>query len=1434
MEQRLRKFVIALAILGLVGFALNLAVDNPYTHRLVRTILNEKVQENTNLIVDFKAIKVSVVPPGVDVYGLYLAPAHAPNEALLTASHARARLSVWSLLLGDVRLALVEANDPTVVWPPAFGFPGFLKEDKKAEPAPTEKATWPPNFALPLDAVTLNNAKVYAELPLAEKTPGKPEYFVTSLVGLDIDIGFDNWNVDARITAQSANAAFSASSMLEETAIDIEAALVQGKIDVKKLALKGERLNFNGALTGGLTTSGKDKIFERVNLKVLGDVVGDLSVLGSFLDLPNTRGAVAGQVEVTADVPVEAAGEANFLVEGHAGLTDGYLYGFKLFNSKAQFHITPTEVGLPVVDLIIGDQQYAKIDGVIKLNDKMSFDFHGVPEELRLMDLLDALKIEFDTIDVGITSPDLRVWGQGNPPFTLNVAATGQFTEITLPTTQLDQSKFPDSPACRLDFHLKVTDDGLDFGGSHGNCFQPARGKLAMPGAKNLSPPPDATAVSSLTVDGGVLYAKGADIRIEADEIDVAIAKYFAQVPLSGKGKAHIQLHDPTKKMEIEAAAEIQDLTVANIPFGRVTANANILGTTVKLREARADLGTGGSVTLTEGKLEAGPDDIPLHAKIAARDIGPGGIGRIIKAVAPDVPFDVAVTALDGELEGPARYPFAYKGNLAVQLGLATYEGERLFDRATLTLDNSSGKGWTSKNIRIELGTLAIEGDVKHQRAFPFSLAEAQGSNNAYVQAGLHPDDPVDINLVTKPGPVTAGAKLDHLGTLPFVGKKLRDANISGLIALQAKMTGTCNDLQGTLTGQVKDPSLFGSVIAPINLKGFIKNGLVDVTLDHGGSALEGRISLDVMRPKVPYEWFFNLNRLDLRSIGTSAFHVDPRNFLYVTANWHMKGELTDWWRSTGELDLKDLRGKFVRDVGTQSKTLQIRQEQPVRLLFTDNGWKFQDDKDLYLSGHNVQVRVSMPENKPPERLAIKLESIIDVGILRDLMPQVDTASGKVRIVAEVKGSVSEPKLALEITDLKPNPFIAATWSPVSIGLADVRPALRNVRMRVLYEDGRLVIDSLAADKGTGSITASGSLDFGTSGGGSRIDIALSDATVTYPVAFLKSFEAQISGNVSISGSSVPYKVTGDIEVNRARSTSEVDIRDEIINALRSQSFTGSLRNESPVVVLDLNVTANQSINIHNRNLQAVLSTDLVVRGTDVQPSVLGQVEVDKGKFIYKRDFQIARGLVTFDDPVKPDPTLDILAAAEADNYRVYIAINGRASNPTVEFSVDPPTREDGTTISKVEILVLLSRGKLPEANRSVGQTTTGAATSEAINLIMGQFEEPVEKLFDLSGQNVVRNVYIDTHPSPKGDPVPRLNLPLDLGEDFDVVVRADQSANEVSTEYNVHENITFSGTLESRKREQESSSTQEQQTTGAGSSDADAKVNLKFRFSFE
>ena len=171
------------------------------------------------------------------------------------------------------------------------------------------------------------------------------------------------------------------------------------------------------------------------------------------------------------------------------------------------------------------------------------------------------------------------------------------------------------------------------------------------------------------------------------------------------------------------------------------------------------------------------------------------------------------------------------------------------------------------------------------------------------------------------------------------------------------------------------------------------------------------------------------------------------------------------------------------------------------------------------------------------------------------------------------------------------------------------------------------------------------------------------------------------------------------------------------------------------------------------------------------------------------------------------------------------INITGRASAPSIDFTIDPPTRPDGTALSKMEIIGLLSRGSLSNTQSSQGSSESAAA-AEALNLLAGQVEDTVQKIFDLSGQNVIKQVYIDTYADVEGQPVARFNLPLNIAEDFDVILKVDKSNVNVSSEYSLHDSISVTGGIESSN---------DQGGTGskATGTPADTGVDLKFKFAF-
>jgi hypothetical protein len=441
--------------------------------------------------------------------------------------------------------------------------------------------------------------------------------------------------------------------------------------------------------------------------------------------------------------------------------------------------------------------------------------------------------------------------------------------------------------------------------------------------------------------------------------------------------------------------------------------------------------------------------------------------------------------------------------------------------------------------------------------------------------------------------------------------------------------------------------SILGSPLAPLRFQGFLNGSLLDLTFDHSGNSLKGRLSVDVMGKGIPYEWYLSLNHFDLRSLGTKIFFDDPRNYAYASADWKMKGLFTDWWNSIGELNISNLMLKYVHERELNSNSISIDMKDPVKIEMDKKAWNLQGTVPLTLRNELIEISIKTQNNAPPESLGILISGTIGAEIAKLFSQQVESTSGKVAFDVNITGNVEDPKIKAHIEDLakkEDNP----KWEPLSIGIADIRPAFQNINLDLNVENGVAVVKVFTAEKGSGKVALRGILDLGRkTEEGSALHIDLDDAAVTYPVPMIKSFDSVLDGQISITGKGAPYKIGGDITVVKARSTRPFDIRTEIVNALKKKSITADIRHEDPAVVFGLNIKADRSIVIKNRNIDVLLSTDLHIGGTDIAPEVSGQTQIEQGKFVYKQDFVINRGLVTFDDPVRLDPSLDIVAISD-------------------------------------------------------------------------------------------------------------------------------------------------------------------------------------------
>lgn len=1439
------KLLATLAVSAGVMFVANLLVDNPYSHRLVRAAINEKLDSLTKINVEFQALEVRVFPLEVVLYGVKVTPKDATHATLLESSQLKARVSFTSLIMGQPGLSLLEANELKFAFPLPKEFDGILLEPTD----PDAPIVWPPDFHLPIERIVTLNSSLDVHVP-AEK-PGEPDEIHLQANGLNLDFEFDNWqSMEADIEVNSLNFFVWNRHLIKDASLNTTLELYRNEILSNHFELASQSLNATGkikVLLEILKQKSKDikakKLFTNllhgVKVDFNADVKNsDLSVLGSFLDIDETGGQIEGQTTVQVHIPIQdPEHQVTWSVSGKGQSHGAQLYGFLLYDSQTTFEVDNNEIRFPELVIRKEDQVYGKGRGRVGFASHVPFDFTAAPEGLPLSVLLTALKVpNFTVLDGDIVSPAMRVQGVGDP-FRLDVSGIAQFEKISVPIITYDQSKFPQAPSCQLDMKLRADKNKLDFLNSHGNCVVD---KASLPSIKETLEP--LAGASSLKLSGYTSFEskKGMDLVIDAPSLNAQFGEHFAQIALEGEAQVKTRIHGPYDDIKVVNNFTGNNFSAAGVTLGNGSGEVTIVTgkpkTEVHFNQVRIEPDKDGFVIIEKGMLKV-DDDYSFDAQLKARNVSGTVINQIGKSIDSTTDLQFLIRAVDAKIKGPLLYPFAYQGDIQADIQEFRLNGQQYLSRLQVDLKGEK-EGWELGHGQYELGRLKAIIKGRHKRRKPFTVAAAAATTEFPDHLGLSLTDSVQFSVetITSDDPtlrsMVVDEQRDHLRNIPIAGQILKDIGLAGEVIFSGKFDGTFKKLQGQFNGALDNPVLFGSALAPVRFKGFVDGSQLEIPeITQGGNALVGRLSLDFLASGIPYEWYFSFNSFDLRAFTPDAFYSDPRNFAYLNATWRMKGKFADFWKSKGELNIQNVELVYVKDSGTSTEKVVMRHEFPVTLKIDDSGWVLQDRRELFLKGNYGALFVSTPNNAPPERLNIRFHGSLDMSVLKQLFSVVETARGKVVFNGSVTGSVKDPEFNFQVEDKKVDPFNAAGWEPVSIGLMDIPPAFTNIRMNIIFRNNRLEINRLTADKGkAGRLSVTGMyLPFSEDKDASNILISLTDIEVSrLPVPVFKTADFIIGGDLVLSGSSLPLRLAGNVDVKRAQSMSNFDIRNQILDMIRKRRINAPSAPKEPILNLDISINADNTVTIKNRNLIAKASADLRVMGTEQAPLVLGQIQVPKGKFNYKRDFNITRGLIQFDEPVNPpDPRLDIIGESQVNRYRVQVMITGYASDPKVSLAVEPPNRPDGTPITKVDILLLLSSGRLPDSERNIGAEGS-AARAEALNLVIGQFEEPIERLFDLSGQTVIRQVYLDTYTAEEnGDPVARLNLPINVSEDVNLIFQVDNDANmKISSEYSIHDSISVSGSFDKKKEN-------EGQKTKNLPADTDTGVDLKFRFSF-
>ena len=370
-------------------------------------------------------------------------------------------------------------------------------------------------------------------------------------------------------------------------------------------------------------------------------------------------------------------------------------------------------------------------------------------------------------------------------------------------------------------------------------------------------------------------------------------------------------------------------------------------------------------------------------------------------------------------------------------------------------------------------------------------------------------------------------------------------------------------------------------------------------------------------------------------------------------------------------------------------------------------------DTDMQLSGTAHLLGVTDPKGG---ELNLKATGSISMALLRTLDTDI-ISTGKVEFTVGVAGRVTNPELQGRVQ-----------FDKVNVAIDGVPNGLSNMNGTLVFNGDRLQVESLTATTGGGLLKIGGSIRYKD---GIYADLSATGDAVRVR---LYGLSATANANLKLQGGPESSLLSGTILMTRFGIGQDVDFA-----AFGSPGGVSAPTNpNAPAnkIRLDVRVTSAPQLDFQNSYAKLAGTVDLTIRGTAADPSVLGRIEINDGSATFAgTKYQLQRGEIYFTNPVRIDPTIDLDATAQVENYDITVGLHGTSTNLKPTYRSEPP-------LSETDVFALLALGRTQEEaqlyqERQVQQgtdPTTSALLGGALNATVSN---RVEKLFGVGSVKI-------------------------------------------------------------------------------------------------
>ncbi len=367
---------------------------------------------------------------------------------------------------------------------------------------------------------------------------------------------------------------------------------------------------------------------------------------------------------------------------------------------------------------------------------------------------------------------------------------------------------------------------------------------------------------------------------------------------------------------------------------------------------------------------------------------------------------------------------------------------------------------------------------------------------------------------------------------------------------------------------------------------------------------------------------------------------------------------------------------------------------------------------DLSISG-----RVLVNQKEPFD---LRANGRMDLALLQTFDSDI-ASSGTATFEAGLRGSMEKPQIngRVEIGN-------------ASLNLTDFPNGLTNAHGVVVFAGDRATIQNLEGETGGGQIRITGFASYAAG----RPVFGLQAETTGVRIRYPEGISTVANAKLNFTGTSDRSILSGNVLVLRS--------------AFNLQSDFGSLlaKSEEPVrtpsantgflggMTIDVQIQTAPDVQIESTVTQGIQAeATLRLRGTASNPALQGRINVLQGQVLFfGTKYTISQGSVSFSNPVKIEPVLNVDLQTKARGIDITLEVAGPLDKLTVTPRSDPPLEFN-------EIVSVLATGSYPSdaafrfQQGALPQTATQSSASALLgSVIASPVTGRLQRFFGVSG----------------------------------------------------------------------------------------------------